>query len=145
MERVLLESNALPLETMGIIPGKVVWMLYIDVVVHSHFSSSIFFPVPVRSSFVLVHVHEAQLALCCDISQVLSSGGNLLDAIALAIRAALIKTTLPKVDVVKGPSGAPDDLDFEISDDPFAATPLASQNVPIVVTLCKVGDSLVSI
>ncbi len=73
-----------------------------------------------------------------DVSQVLSSGGNLLDAIALAIRAALIKTTLPKVDVVKGPSGAADDLDFEISDDPFAATPLAAQNVPIVVTLCKV-------
>ncbi len=101
-ERVLLESNALPLHELGIIPGKVCWVLYIDVVV-------------------------------------LSSGGNLLDAISLAVRAALLKTTIPKVEVVKGPSGADDDVDFEISDDPYAATPLAASLVPVIVTLFKVG------
>ncbi len=33
LERVLIESKCLPLDTLGIIPGKVVWMLCVDVVV----------------------------------------------------------------------------------------------------------------
>lgn len=33
LERVLIESKCLPLDTLGIIPGKVCWMLCVDVVV----------------------------------------------------------------------------------------------------------------
>ncbi len=45
---------------------------------------------------------------------------------------------IPKVELVRS-SAAEDDVDFEISDDPFAATPLDAKRVPIVVTLCKVS------
>eukprot|EP00455_Lapot_gusevi_P040478 TRINITY_DN4581_c0_g1_i2.p1 TRINITY_DN4581_c0_g1~~TRINITY_DN4581_c0_g1_i2.p1 ORF type:complete len:300 (+),score=22.36 TRINITY_DN4581_c0_g1_i2:87-986(+) len=104
IEKAIIEPNTIPLESLCIIPGKVCWILYIDVLV-------------------------------------LSSGGNLIDAISLAIRAALLTTSLPPVEVVPGESGSEEDMDFELIDDPYRATPVQAQHVPITITLSKIGSS----
>ncbi len=82
---------------------------------------------------------------------VLDSGGNLLDAIVLASRAALKTTTIPAVTVVSSGDGGGDgssggdggsggaELEIEVSDDPFESKPLSSADeVPVTVTLTKV-------
>lgn len=67
---------------------------------------------------------------------VLSSDGNLLDALAIAIKAALSNTGIPKVEVV--PAASPDQqADINISDDEFSY--LDTSGVPVIVTLTKVG------
>uniref|UniRef100_A0A0C9RSH6 Ribosomal RNA-processing protein 42 n=1 Tax=Wollemia nobilis TaxID=56998 RepID=A0A0C9RSH6_9CONI len=67
---------------------------------------------------------------------VVSSDGNLLDALGIAIKAALSNTCIPKVEVVPGTS--PDQQeDIGISDDEFSH--LDTSRVPVIVTLTKVG------
>ncbi|XP_057866562.1 uncharacterized protein LOC131074031 [Cryptomeria japonica] len=67
---------------------------------------------------------------------VLSSDGNFLDALAIAIKAALSNTCIPKVEVV--PGALPDQQeDVDISDDEFSH--LDTSGVPVIVTLTKVG------
>eukprot|EP00245_Coleochaete_scutata_P004465 TRINITY_DN17108_c1_g1_i1.p1 TRINITY_DN17108_c1_g1~~TRINITY_DN17108_c1_g1_i1.p1 ORF type:complete len:288 (-),score=43.58 TRINITY_DN17108_c1_g1_i1:57-920(-) len=68
---------------------------------------------------------------------VLNSDGNLLDAISIAVKAALADTRLPKVEVQEGHDGAPAEL--EVSDDPSDSSKLDTSNVPLIVTLTKVG------
>lgn len=66
---------------------------------------------------------------------VVSSDGNLLDALAAAVKVALSNTGIPKVDVVLGAS--PDDqpvIDVSDEESQFDTT-----GVPVVVTLTKVG------
>ena len=83
-----------------------------------------------RSSCWVLHVDV--LLLQC--------GGNLLDAISLAVKAALLTTRLPKVTVVRNEVGS-DDL--EISDDPDDVMQLNVEKCPLLVTVSKVGHSQV--
>lgn len=69
----------------------------------------------------------------------LGDGGNVLDAISMAFRAALSVTRLPKVVPVPGDAETGGGDDFELDDDPSEAAALDVAGVPIVVTLTKVG------
>ncbi|KAG0556295.1 hypothetical protein KC19_11G041500 [Ceratodon purpureus] len=73
--------------------------------------------------------------LCID-GLVLSSDGNLLDALSIAIKAALTNTGLPKVEIVAGETGD-EDPEFEVDDE--ESSQLDISNVPIIITLTKVG------
>lgn len=67
---------------------------------------------------------------------ILECGGNLLDAVSIAIKAALFNTKIPKITVSLGDGGKEE---LEISDDPFDVQRLDVTQLPIVVTLNKVG------
>ncbi|XVF75586.1 hypothetical protein PTKIN_Ptkin13bG0198800 [Pterospermum kingtungense] len=67
---------------------------------------------------------------------VISSDGNLLDALAAAIKAALSNTGIPKVDVAAEPSGD-EEPEVNISDEEFLQFDMSG--VPVIVTLTKVG------
>ncbi|XP_010622702.1 exosome complex component RRP42 isoform X2 [Fukomys damarensis] len=64
----------------------------------------------------------------------LECGGNLFDAISLAVKAALFNTRIPKVRVLEDEEGS---KDIELSDDPYDCMQLSVESVPCVVTLCK--------
>ncbi|XP_004835117.1 exosome complex component RRP42 [Heterocephalus glaber] len=66
----------------------------------------------------------------------LECGGNLFDAISLAVKAALFNTRIPKVRVLEDEEGS---KDIELSDDPYDCMQLSVENVPCIVTLCKIG------
>ena len=74
---------------------------------------------------------------------VLSNGGNIMTAASLACRAALVTARLPKVTVnpeVEGDDG------IDISGNPSDAQEIrgARDNVPLCVTLAKLGQSIVA-
>ncbi|XP_072979050.1 uncharacterized protein [Typha angustifolia] len=67
---------------------------------------------------------------------VISSDGNLLDALSAAIKVALSNTGIPKVNVVL--AALPDEQpEFDISDEEFLQ--FDTSGVPVVVTLTEVG------
>lgn len=66
----------------------------------------------------------------------LECGGNLFDAISIAVKAALFNTRIPRVRVLEDEEGA---KDIELSDDPYDCIRLSVENVPCIVTLCKIG------
>jgi len=66
---------------------------------------------------------------------VLDSGGNLFDAVSIATRAALYNTVIPQITVVKGEEHG----DFDLEIDPDKSFTLNTDNVPICVTLTKIG------
>jgi len=70
---------------------------------------------------------------------VLECGGNLFDALSIGVKAALHSTRLPKLQVI----GEGSEQDIEISDDPYDTVPLDVSNVPVLVTLNKVGTRYV--
>jgi len=70
---------------------------------------------------------------------VLDSGGNLFDAVSIATRAALYNTVIPQITVVKGEEYG--DFDLEIDPDKFIT--LDTDNVPICVTLTKIGNYVI--
>lgn len=72
---------------------------------------------------------------------VLDSDGNLFDAISIATRAALFNTKIPKIELE--PGDAPGQMEIVISDDPLENTRINVENVPICVTLTKIGSSFV--
>lgn len=69
---------------------------------------------------------------------VLNSEGSLLDAASLATYVALHSTTIPDIKVVQGDGAG--DLEIEVNDDPFKSTPFPTENLPICVSLIKVGN-----
>lgn len=95
--------RCLDLESLAVIPGQQVWVLYVDVLI-------------------------------------LECGGSLLDAVAVAVKAALYDLKIPKVSVAVDENGQPE---IEVSDDPFDVTKLSIANVPCMVTLSKVGQQFV--
>jgi len=70
------------------------------------------------------------------ILQILECGGNLFDAVSLAVKSALYSTEIPTVKVAAMDGNEPE---LELSDDPFDTKRLEIQNAPCVVTLMKVG------
>ncbi|XP_024192055.1 exosome complex component RRP42 isoform X1 [Rosa chinensis] len=67
---------------------------------------------------------------------VVSSDGNLLDALGAAIKAALSNTGIPRVNVAAGASGD-EQPEVDISDEEFLQ--FDTSKVPVIVTLTKVG------
>lgn len=68
---------------------------------------------------------------------VLECGGNLFDAIGLCVKAALYNTRLPHVIVQKDDDGQEE---IELSDDPHDVIALNTDNIPVLVTVSKVGQ-----
>ncbi|XP_005796483.1 exosome complex component RRP42 [Xiphophorus maculatus] len=66
----------------------------------------------------------------------LQCDGNLYDAISVAIKAALFNTKIPKVHISSDEEGG---KEIELSDDPYDCMRLDVENVPCIVTLCKIG------
>ncbi|KAJ8670117.1 hypothetical protein QAD02_001376 [Eretmocerus hayati] len=71
---------------------------------------------------------------------ILECGGNLFDAVAAAVKAALYSTEIPKV---KGAMLDGGEADVILSDDIYESERLNATNFPIFVTLCKIGDNCV--
>lgn len=67
---------------------------------------------------------------------VVSSDGNLLDALGAAIKAALSNTGIPRVHVAAGASGD-EQAEVDISDEEFLQ--FDTSDIPVIVTLTKVG------
>jgi len=70
---------------------------------------------------------------------ILECGGNLFDAISIAIKAALFNARLPDLTVI----GEGAERDIEVSDDPYDILPLDISNVPVLVTLNKISNRYV--
>jgi len=70
---------------------------------------------------------------------ILECSGNLLDAISIAVKAALYDTRLPDLTVI----GEGAERDIEVSDDPYDIIPLDVSNVPVLVTLNKIKNRYV--
>ncbi|KAL4657410.1 exosome complex component RRP42 [Arapaima gigas] len=66
----------------------------------------------------------------------LQCDGNLLDATSVAIKAALFSTRIPKVHISEDEEGT---KELELSDDPYDCMRLEVEDVPCIVTLCKIG------
>ncbi|XP_047525256.1 exosome complex component RRP42 [Pieris napi] len=71
---------------------------------------------------------------------ILECGGNLCDAVSLAVKAALFTTRIPFVKAALMDGG---DVDLQLSDDPFDSKPLVVGTAPLLVTLCKIGNKFV--
>ncbi|XP_057531752.1 uncharacterized protein LOC130809913 isoform X1 [Amaranthus tricolor] len=70
---------------------------------------------------------------------VVSSDGNLLDALGAAIKAALSNTGIPKVNVIAAdPTSASDQPEVDVSDEEFLQFDTSA--VPVIITLTKVGN-----
>lgn len=72
--------------------------------------------------------------------QILECGGNLYDAVSLAVKSALFSTRIPKVSVTAVDGGEPE---MELSDDPFDGARLIIDNTPILITLTRIGNHCV--
>ncbi|EDX07284.1 GD11151 [Drosophila simulans] len=68
---------------------------------------------------------------------ILECGGNLHDAVSLAAKAALFNTKLPRVTATMLDAGI---TDLIISDNPYDCTRIGIETVPLLVTVCKIGD-----
>ncbi|XP_050671091.1 exosome complex component RRP42 [Leptidea sinapis] len=71
---------------------------------------------------------------------ILECGGNLCDAVSLAVKAALFNTRIPLVKAALMDGG---NIDLELSDDPFDSKHLDIGSAPLLVTLCKIGENCV--
>jgi len=68
---------------------------------------------------------------------VLEMGGNLADAVSLAVKAALASTRVPVVRVTAVDGGEPE---IEVDDDPGAFVRLSVSGAPLLVTLSRIGN-----
>ncbi|XP_049862902.1 exosome complex component RRP42 [Schistocerca gregaria] len=71
---------------------------------------------------------------------ILECGGNLFDAVSLAVKAALHNTRVPKVEN-EGKDG--DEEMLVLSQNYNDCTHLDVSNTPVLITLCKIGDNCV--
>jgi len=74
--------------------------------------------------------------LYCDVL-VLECGGNICDAVSLAVKAALASTRVPVVRVTAVDGGEPE---IEVDDDPGAFHRLDVSGAPLLVTLSRIGN-----
>lgn len=68
---------------------------------------------------------------------ILECGGNLIDAVSLAVKAALFNTRVPKVTASLMDGGS---IELNLSDDPYDCDRLKIDSAPLLVTLCKIGE-----
>lgn len=69
---------------------------------------------------------------------ILECGGNLFDAVSIAVKAALYNTKIPKVTAAAMDGG---NVELELSDDPHDYNRLDVESFPLLVTVCKIGDN----
>lgn len=81
------------------------------------------------------HVLNRQITL-----KILECGGNLFDAVSLAVKAAMFNTRVPKVQAALMDGGT---VDLTLSDDPYDCDRLKIESVPLLVTICKIGEHCV--
>ncbi|KAF6031017.1 EXOSC7 [Bugula neritina] len=68
----------------------------------------------------------------------LEVGGNLYDAVSLAVKSALYDTKIPNLTLTTNEEGQ---VEIDLSDDPFDYSEIDVENCPILVTCCKIGKS----
>lgn len=68
---------------------------------------------------------------------ILECGGNLMDAVSVAVFAALHDTIVPNLTVIEGDEG---ELEITLPDDPYEGIPIDTTSCPLFVTLSKVKD-----
>ncbi|CAK1544559.1 unnamed protein product [Leptosia nina] len=68
---------------------------------------------------------------------ILECGGNLCDAVSLAVKAALFNTRIPFVKAALMDGG---NIDLQLSDDPFDSKRLEVGTAPLLVTLCRMDE-----
>uniref|UniRef100_A0A336LSB5 Ribosomal RNA-processing protein 42 n=1 Tax=Culicoides sonorensis TaxID=179676 RepID=A0A336LSB5_CULSO len=71
---------------------------------------------------------------------ILECGGNLYDAVSIAVKAALFNTKIPRVSAVPMDKGA---VDLVLSDDIYDCDRLNVDKLPLLVTLCKIGENCI--
>ncbi|XP_058059719.1 exosome complex exonuclease RRP42 [Anopheles bellator] len=71
---------------------------------------------------------------------VLECGGNLFDAVSLAVKGALYNTRVPRVSTAMLDGGS---MDLILTDDPYDCERLDVTTAPLLVTVCKIGDQCV--
>lgn len=73
---------------------------------------------------------------------VINMDGNLADALALACRAALSNTRIPKVEIITG-EDADEEPELELDDDPARCLSLNLARWPVLVTVGRAGPCYV--
>nr|XP_002127184.1 exosome complex component RRP42-like [Ciona intestinalis] len=68
---------------------------------------------------------------------ILECGGNLLDAVSIAVKAALHNTGVPNIQVTDGDEGT---QEISLPDDPNDVKFINTVNAPVLVTISKVGS-----
>ena len=70
---------------------------------------------------------------------ILECGGNLFDAVSMAVKAALFATLIPRISVTAVDGGEPE---LELSDDPYDGNKLDEllERAPVLVTLSRIGN-----
>ncbi|CAG9858161.1 unnamed protein product [Phyllotreta striolata] len=71
---------------------------------------------------------------------ILECGGNLFDAVSIAVKAALWNTRIP---FVKNVNIDGNNIDLDVSDDLCLCERLDIENAPVMVTVCKIGDKCI--
>ncbi|XP_053670668.1 exosome complex component RRP42 [Anopheles nili] len=71
---------------------------------------------------------------------ILECGGNLFDAVSLAVKGALFNTRIPRVSTAMLDGGS---MDLILTDDPYDCEKLDVTTAPILVTVGKIGDQCV--
>ena len=73
---------------------------------------------------------------------ILECGGNLFDAVSMAVKAALFSTLIPRISVTAVDGGEPE---LELSDDPYDGQKLVDllDRAPVLVTLSRIGNHCV--
>lgn len=72
---------------------------------------------------------------------ILECGGNLYDAVSIAVKGALFNTRIPCVKAALMDGG---NVDLQLSDDPYDSKRLNIGTAPLLVTLCKIGEHCVA-
>lgn len=90
------------------------------------------------ASLAVVPGHQAWV-LYVDVL-ILECGGSLIDAVSVAVKAALYDLKIPKVSVNIDDNGDPE---IEVSDNPYDVNKINIANVPCFITLSKVGQQFV--
>ncbi|CAD5119011.1 unnamed protein product [Dimorphilus gyrociliatus] len=67
---------------------------------------------------------------------ILRNGGNILDAVSLAVKSALYDTEIPKVLIKMSEKGQ---SEVELTDNPSDYIIMSTENCPIFVSICKLG------
>lgn len=71
---------------------------------------------------------------------ILECGGNVFDAVSLAAKAALHNTRVPRVTAALQDGGS---VELQLSDDVFDCERIDVGRVPVLVTVCKIGEHCV--
>ncbi|CAH1108198.1 unnamed protein product [Psylliodes chrysocephalus] len=71
---------------------------------------------------------------------ILECGGNLFDAVSLAVKAALWNTQVP---FVKNINIDGNNVEINVADDLYACERLDVKKAPVMVTVCKIGDKCI--